>query len=346
VAEADALLAELPDGWLSDQITGLRTYASLLAGDPVSFADEGEGCFGYRPAHTEEAVFAAAHARLEELLPGDGSLGERYERWRSGGRVPLDRLEATMAAAIAEARAWTGRLVELPEGEEIELELVHDVPWLGFNRYLGGLRGRISVNVDLPRSGLELLALAIHETYPGHQAERACKEAHLVRERGLLEETLVLVPAPHSLVSEGIAELAPLLLLESDAGPALAAVVHAAGVELDLPHALAVERAAETRRWAQVNAALMFHDGGAGEAEVRAYLERWALSSPQMAAHWFRFLSQHPSRAYVLTYAAGRDLCRAYLETGPGRLRRLLGEQVRVGELLAAAGEGARLPPS
>jgi hypothetical protein len=337
-AEAERLLGELDDGWLRDQVVGLRMAAALAAGERIAFVDEAEACFGYRPQHTDESVFEAAHARLEELLPGDGTLGERYERWRSAGTVPVERLEETARAAIAEARAWTSELVDLPDGEAFELELVRDVNWLGFNRYLGGLRGRISVNVDLPRSGLELLALAIHESYPGHQAERVCKEQHLVRERGMLEETLVVIPAPQSLVSEGIAELAPLLVLSSDAGPRFAGVLREAGIELDLEHALAVERAAETRRWAQVNAALMLFDGGAGEDEVRDYLQRWALSSPEMAAHWYRFISRHPSRAYVLTYAAGRDLCRAFVADEPARgLRRLLTEQVRAAELVEAA---------
>ena len=62
-----------------------------------------------------------------------------------------------------------------------------------------------------------------------------------MRGRGLLEETIVLVPTPQSLVAEGIAELAPSLLLEGDGGAALAAVVHDAGIEFDLAHALAVD---------------------------------------------------------------------------------------------------------
>jgi hypothetical protein len=145
----------------------------------------------------------------------------------------------------------------------------------------------------------------------------------------------VLVPAPQSLIAEGIAEMAPSLLLRSDAGPALAAVVADAGVSIDLEHALAVERAAESRRWALVNAALLLHDAGAGEPEVRAYIERWALASPQMSAHWYRFMSRHPSGAYVLTYAAGRDLCRAWVGDDLDRFRRLLSEQVRVADLRA-----------
>ena len=124
--------------------------------------------------------------------------------------------------SLEEARAWTRCLVELPAGEGVVLEIVRDEPWLAFNYYLGDLRSRIAVNVDLPTSALELLRLTIHETYPGHHAERSSKEHMLVRDRGLLEETLVLVPTPQSLVSEGIAERAPNMLLEGDGGAALA----------------------------------------------------------------------------------------------------------------------------
>jgi hypothetical protein len=212
---------------------------------------------------------------------------------------------------------------------------VRDKPWLAFNYYLGDLRSRIAVNVDLAISALDLLQLAIHETYPGHHAERSCKEHLLVRGRGLIEETLVLVPTPQSLIAEGIAELAPYLLLEGDGGAALAAVIHDAGIELDLEHALAVERAHEPCRQAAVNAALMLHDAGASEDEARGYLERWALMSPERAAHTVRFITDPTSRTYVITYTAGLELCRSYVAGGPDRFRRLLTEQVRVGELLS-----------
>ena len=139
----------------------------------------------------------------------------------------------------------------------------------------------------------------MHETYPGHHTESCSKEHLLVRGRGLLEETLVLVPTPQSLVSEGIAERAPNVLLEGDGGAALAAVMHDAGIEFDLAHALAVERALEPCAWAEVNAALMLHDDGASEAEVQAYLERWGLMTPKLAAHLIRFVTEPAQRTYV-----------------------------------------------
>jgi hypothetical protein len=334
VTEAEALLDELDDGWLRDQVVGLRTYAGVLAGESRSYADEAEGCYGVRPTYTDEAVFAAAHERLEELLPGDGSLAERYKSWEDSFRVPTEQIERTVAAVIEEARASTRSLVELPDGEDVVLEIVRDEPWLAFCEYLGDLRSRISVNVDLPMTAIELLVLAIHETYPGHHAERCSKEHVLVRGRGLLEETLVLVPTPQSVVSEGIATLAPSMLLEGDGGAVLASVVHDAGIELDLAHALAVQRALEPCRWAGVNAALMLHDAQASEAETHTYLERWCLMTAELAAHMIRFLTEPTSRTYILTYPAGRELCRSYVAGEPERFRHLLTEQVRVRDLL------------
>ena len=49
-----------------------------------------------------------------------------------------------------------------------------------------------------------------------------------------------------------------------------------------------------------------------------------------------RFLNEPTSRTYVITYPAGRELCRAYVAGEPERFRRLLTEQVRVRDLLEA----------
>jgi hypothetical protein len=338
VAEAEALLDELEDGWLRDQVAGVRTYAGVLAGESRSYADEVEGCYGVRPQHTDEAVFAAAHARLDELLPGAGTTAERYQAWQSATRVPPEHVERALAAVIEAARAQTRELVELPDGEDVELELVRDEPWWAYCHFLGGLRSRIEVNVDLPASAIELVHLALHETYPGHHTERSVREQVLVRGRGLLEETLVLVPTPQSLLTEGIAETAVSLLVDGDAAPALAAAMDGTG--LDLARDRAVELAAEPFGLAEVNAALLLHEAGAGEAEVQAYLERWALMTPEWAAHTLRFFEEPTSRTYVLTYPAGRELCRSYVAGDAERFRRLLTEQVRVGDLLAASQAG------
>ena len=46
----------------------------MLAGDPISYSDEVEGCYGVRPRRVDDSVYEDVHAKLDELLPGDGSL--------------------------------------------------------------------------------------------------------------------------------------------------------------------------------------------------------------------------------------------------------------------------------
>src|SRR3954452_23453298 len=128
-AEADALHAELEDGWLADQVRACATYAHVLAGDEISYSDEVEGCYGVRPQRTPVAVYEEVHARLDELLPGDGSLFDRREAWRDGPLCPGEHAVAVLDDLLPLLRDRTAALVELPAGEVVELEAVHDEPW-------------------------------------------------------------------------------------------------------------------------------------------------------------------------------------------------------------------------
>jgi hypothetical protein len=83
VADAETLLDELGDGWLRDQVIGVRTYAGGLAGESRSYADEVEGCYGVRPTYTDEAVFTAAHERPRSCSPRTG----RWPSATSAGRT-------------------------------------------------------------------------------------------------------------------------------------------------------------------------------------------------------------------------------------------------------------------
>ena len=111
-----------------------------------------------------------------------------------------------------------------------------------------------------------------------------------------------------------------------------------AGLELDLDTFRRVRRALAACEWVDVNAALMLYEDGAEEAETRAYLEQWGLMTPERSAHVIRFLREPTSRSYVLNYSAGRELCERWVGGDLGRFRRLLTEQIRVGDLLAGPG--------
>lgn len=346
-AAAEDLLAELGDGWLRDQVVGLRTFAGVLSEGRGSYQDEVEGCFGVRPEHTPEHVFGRAHEQLDELLPGAGPLADRYADWEESMRVPVGRVEGLVREVVELGRDWVRHhLLELPDGEGVDIVMVRDVPWMAFCEYLGELRSRISVNLDLPLSAFELLTIALHETYPGHHTERAVKDDVLVRRGGMLEESIVLMPTPQSLVSEGIAGVGPRLVLESSHGEALEAVIHDAGIDFDLRNSIAIRHALEPCRWAEVNAALMLHEDSANEAKVGGYLQHWGLMTPELAAHTVRFLKEPTSRTYTITYPAGREICDGFVAGSTDRLASLLQQQFRVRDLVAAVGTNGISPPS
>ena len=105
--DAAELRESIDDRWLEAQLVGLETVARHLAGEEIPFEDEVERCYGVRPQRTPEDVFEAAHRELDELLPGTGSLGERYRAWREGNVVPADRLGDVFGGFVGDLRART-----------------------------------------------------------------------------------------------------------------------------------------------------------------------------------------------------------------------------------------------
>ena len=80
-----------------------------------------------------------------------------------------------------------------------------------------------------------------------------------MRDRGLLEEAILLVPTPQAVVSEGIAESGREVLgtgLESE----LEAILARHGVDVDLASVRQVAQAREVLRGVGLNAALMIHE--------------------------------------------------------------------------------------
>ena len=346
--DARSLLAELEQAteldparrrWMVAQTTGLRQTARRLAGEPVSYADEVEACYGVRPRWVEEDELADAHLRLDAVLPGSGSVAERLITWREKQAVPVDRLGAAVASIAEDLRERTQRLFGLPDGEHVDFELVADRPWSGFNYYLGDLRSRVAINTDLPVLSPVLPQLVAHEAYPGHHTEHTRKEAGLVRSRKQFEETIFLVGTPQCLLAEGLADLGIEVVVGSDP-EALAAFtashLRPLGVPFDAEVAAVVSRAGEGLSRVRGNVALLLHERGAPIEEAVAYAERWALLPRARAEHLVGFLTDETWRAYMTCYVEGLPLCRSFVAGEPARFERLLSEQLTPDFLLAA----------
>jgi hypothetical protein len=333
-AEAAALSADLDDGWLLDQAYALETYARVLAGEELSYSDEVEGCYGVRPSMPDEDELRAARAALDELFPGTGSLAERREEWRRTQLVAAEQLLPALETVVAALREKTRAFVDLPDGEGFVLEESSDEPWLAFNYYLGDLQSRVVANVDLPFASPELLSLAAHEVYPGHHTEHVLKEQRLLREQGRLEEAIQLIPTPQAVLSEGIAESGVDIVLDAEGRAQIAEALRGMGIAYD-ERAEAIRAVWKPFRRLSIGAGLLIHEQGATIEQAIEYMQEWAPFTPDKAAQSVKFVANRTWRAYPITYAAGDDLCRAYVGDEPARFRTLLTEQVRIGELVA-----------
>lgn len=318
--------------WLEAQLVGLETAARKLAGAEIPFEQEVELYYSVPPHRTPESEFEAAHEAIDALLPGNGSLEERYRVWREDDAVPAEQLADVIARLTAELSQRAAELVGLPDGESVEYEYVSDKPWTAYNYYCGGLRSRIEVNTDAPAVPDAVVEWVAHETYPGHHTEHAWKEKLLTRS-GRLEESIVLIPTPQSVVSEGIASLAAEIALGEERHDVTASTVSGANVRYEPALSRKVMEANEPFSGVGTNAALMLHVDGASVDEAREYVMKRALASEQRAGHVIAFITDPMWRSYITTYPNGYRLCREFVAGDPDRFKRLLTEQLTPADL-------------
>jgi hypothetical protein len=326
-------LEEQRRNWLKAQLSGLETFARKLAGEELSFEEEVERCYGIRPIRAPESEFEEAHRELDAILPGNGSLEERYRAWREEDAIPADHLADVVRQLAEELSTRTADAVGLPEGETVEFEYVGDRPWAAFNYYLGGLQSRVSVNTDLGMTPDFVMHLVAHETYPGHHVEHAWKEQKLKVERNQVEESIVLIPTPQSIISEGIAELGMEVALGDALQELTGSFVSGTGVNYAAEVSRRALEARQPLARVATNAAFKLHVDGATVDEAREYVMRWALTSERRASNIVNFITDPMWRSYASTYQDGYDLCNRFVAGDTGRFKRLLTEQLTPAEL-------------
>jgi len=314
--------------FLVGQLRGLEASGRSLAGEPMSFVDEVEAYFQVRPSMGDPESYASAHTALDELLPGDGSLTQRYIRYRTADEIPPDRLEDAMLAFSSALRDRVRTSYGLREQETVEYVVVTNEPWSGFNYYLGDYRSRVAVNADLPMQMSSLPHLIAHESYPGHHTERCHKEQLLVEGKQWDEQTIMLVNTPECLIAEGLADLGLRVAVGDGWGRWAQDVFADLGLHFDGERAEAITNARAPLGLINQDAALLLHDRGASQDDVVAHLCRWGLVPEIRARKSLEFLTSPLWRAYTSTYAEGYRLLGAWLDAGDEqeRFRRLLDE--------------------
>jgi hypothetical protein len=325
--------------FLRAQAKAMTTMSQLLAGEAMPYTAEVANLFDIEPAFTPESTFEAAIAELDELLPGSGDVRQRMVAWRDRTVVTPEVARAMIDRIAVETRDRTARMIDLPEGDEVEFRMVTNQPWSGYNWFLGNGKSRVEINTDLPIRASGLLDLIAHEAWPGHHTEHSLKEQQLYYGRGWGEYAIQLINTPECVISEGIATLAESFIFDEGEGARwmAEAVYPMAGLPIDPEREAGVSRASAALRAVGGNAALLLHDRGATEDEVVAYFMQYGLDDEKRARHRLSFIVDPLWRAYIFCYHAGRDLLGAWLEQSidatdrSERIRRLMLEPVTPG---------------
>lgn len=319
VAPAADSLLHLRRDYLETQLRAVLARIKMLGGKRLTFEEESRALYDAVAPHHDTAHFEALLAELDSLLPGQGEVAARLERYRAGFVIPPERLDTVFRVAIDEARRRTLRHVALPPGETFVLEYVTDKSWSGYNWYQGGGRSLIQINTDLPIYIERAIDLGAHEGYPGHHVYNALLEQHLVNARGMPEFSVYPLFSPQSLIAEGSANFGIEVAFPGQERVAFArdvlfplAMLDPAGAEryfqvLDRVDALS---------YAGNEAARAYLDGEITGEEAADYLNRYALMSPERARQRVRFIDQY--RSYVINYNYGQDLVREWVERQGG----------------------------
>ncbi len=306
-------------GWIDMQLTAFAGRIKLFGGDSTSFDEESKVLYGVTAPVYDSNHFAQLVQQLDGLLPGKGTVGERFQQLSKRFVIPKEKLDTVLKTAIAECRKRTLAHYALPAEESFTLEFVTDKPWSGYNWYKGNYRSVIQINTDLPILIDRAIDVGSHESYPGHHVYNMLLEQHLYREKGWVEISLYPLYSPQSLIAEGSANYGIALAFPGDDKITFSksVLLPLAGVDTTgitaYYRALAVK---EALNYARNEAARGLLNGTMTEPQAIAWLKAYCLVSEEGAEKYVSFI--RANRSYVINYNYGKDLVKGYISAHGG----------------------------
>lgn len=215
-ADVDALLSRMvheeaayPTPRGSRLLAQIRSFDSLLqvigpTTRTVSFEDEAQRLYAQSVPSLEAGATRQVIAALEAALPGPGPLSQRLSEFYRDFIVPADRRRMVFERALRECRSRTLAHWQLPRAEKLDVEWTDGVP-AAWHRYRGRLRSTLQINPDAVALVGSAIDVACHEAYPGHHAQFLLQDQR-AQPAGLpVEERVVLLRSPASVLREGAA---------------------------------------------------------------------------------------------------------------------------------------------
>ncbi len=301
--------------FLSKQLLSIKGFILMISGGNFGFDRESEILYDAKPPHFDDSHFQKIINEIDKLLPGKGSVTERWNNFRNEFIIPTDKLDNVFTAAINECKKRTLQHIQLPAEENFKVEYVNNQPWGAYNWYKGNSFSVIQVNTDLPVYLDRAIDLASHEGYPGHHVYNTLLENELVKKRGWIEYSVYPLFSPASLIAEGTANFGVEMIFPGNSAEKFEKEVLFPLAGLDSSKAdlyYRIRSLVKKLDYAMNEAARNFIDGLWDKDKTVDYLQKYKLVTKERAEQNFQFIKRY--RSYVINYNLGKDLVEKYIE--------------------------------
>jgi hypothetical protein len=305
--------------FLYKQLLSVKGMAAIISGTEFTFEKEAQILYDAYPPELGKEHFADILKELGNILPGEGNLTDRYNKFKDQFIIPKDKLDAAFNLAMEECRQRTSQYITLPENERFEVEYVSDKPWGAYNWFKGNFTSIIQVNTDLPLTVDRIICLSAHEGYPGHHIFNSLIEQKLVRERGWMEYSVYPLYSPISLIAEGTANFGEELIFPGNSKSIFMKEILFPLVELDESLTEDYQKVLDLVNqlgYSDNEAGRNYLNGNWEREEALQFLREYSLHSKERADKKLDFIEFY--RSYIINYNYGYDLVKNYIERNGG----------------------------
>jgi hypothetical protein len=305
--------------WIQAQLKAFERRIKIFSGETATFDDESKDLYGVAAPVYDEEHFKQLVAKMDSLLPGKGSINERFQQLANNFIIPKDKLDTVFKAAIAECRKRTLQHYDLPANESFTLEYVTNKPWSGYNWYKGNYRSVIQINTDLQIFIDRAIDVGSHESYPGHHVYNMLLEKNLYRDKGWVEISLYPLFSPQSLIAEGSANYGIAVAFPGEEKINFAKDVLLPLAGLDTTGISLYFKALELKsdlNYARNEVGRGLLNNTMTEQQAIQWLKDYCLMNDETAVKSISFIKKN--RSYVINYNYGKDLLGQYIASKGG----------------------------
>ena len=296
------------------RVRALLWLIRSLNNEHIIFSEQVRMLLDVQLESVDEAFFQAAHETLAAVLPGNGSLAERWAAWQATYTVPVSKAMALLPPLLAElGLQWQKDAQQ--KISPIAVKIAEGIEEIAYQPGKLTLPAAGSVRHD------RLFHLAARWGHGGlHSLYQAVAQRHVAGER---EEAVWLNLGPDQVLAQGLSRAwLPSLNLYGSAIPEL---LEAAGVTaVPAAELQAIHMAEDALQWALANAAILLHGEQLRPRAVRRYLMANALCDQETAVAHLERLSHPTHAAHVFAPLIGGPLIQAWLAQDDHSLNDLL----------------------